>query len=115
MASKENEIKRLVGKRIREERLTAGYTLEKFAAESGLDPSHLSRIERGERGLDSLVLARIAGIVNLPMDAFFDEERGAAVALARGSKAQRDPMVDWGLELLADMAYAEQVVDARSW
>ena len=36
-------------------------------------------------------------------------------ALARGGEGQRDSMVDWGLELLADMAYAEGVIDKRGW
>lgn len=115
MAPKEKEVKQLVGQRVREERVAARYKLEEFSAELELDPTHLSRIERGERGLDSLLLARIAGLLNVPMDAFFDEERGSAVALARGGEGQRDAMVEWGLELLADIAYAEKVVGDRGW
>ena len=111
----ESETKRLVGQRVREERTAAGYKLEEFATALELDPTHLSRIERGERGLDSLLLARIAGVLNVPMDAFFDAERGSVVAMARGGEGERDPMVDWGLELLADMAYAEKVVADRGW
>lgn len=111
----EKEVKQLVGQRVREERTAAGYNLEDFATALEIDPTHLSRIERGERGLDSLLLARIAGLLNIPMDAFFDEERGSVLALARGAEGKHDSMVDWGLELLADMAYAEEVVDKRGW
>ncbi len=81
----EQETRILVGRRVREERQAAGYArLEDFAAELGIDPTNLSRIERGERGLDSLLLARIATLLNVPMDAFFDAERGEVLSMARG-------------------------------
>lgn len=112
----EQDLKKLVGQRIREERQAAGYTrLEDFAAVLEIDHTYLSRIERGERGLDSLLLARIATQLDVPMDSFFDPERGAVLALARGRTGERDAMVEWGLELLADIDYAEQIVAERGW
>lgn len=114
--SEDARIKQLVGQRVREERIAAGYSrLDDFATAIGVDPTNLSRIERGERGLDSLVLARIAGVLNVPMDAFFDAERGQVLAMARGGDGQQDPMVMWGVELLEDMSYVERVVDERGW
>jgi transcriptional regulator with XRE-family HTH domain len=112
----EQETRILVGRRVREERQAAGYgRLEDFAAELGIDPTNLSRIERGERGLDSLLLARIATLLNVPMDAFFDAERGEVLSMARGGGGERDDMVDWGLELLADIDFAEGVIGERGW
>lgn len=112
----EQETRILVGRRVREERQAAGYgRLEDFAAALGIDPTNLSRIERGERGLDSLLLARIATVLSVPMDAFFDSERGAVLAMARGGGDPRDEMVEWGLELLADIDFAEGVVVERGW
>jgi len=112
----EHETRALVGRRVREERQAAGYAkLEDFAAALEIDPTNLSRIERGERGLDSLLLARIAALLNVPMDAFFDAERGDMVTMARGASGERDEMVDWGLELLADVEFAEGVIAERGW
>lgn len=112
----EQETRILVGRRVREERQAAGYErLEDFAEALGIDHTNLSRIERGERGLDSLLLARIAALLNVPMDAFFDLERGEVLAMARGGNGDRDEMVDWGLELLADIDFAEGVIGERGW
>lgn len=48
------------GSKIRRQRERRGYGLRRFAAVAGLSPSHLSRIERGQRHPQPEVLALIA-------------------------------------------------------
>lgn len=108
-----------VGHRIREEREAAGMTQDELAAEVGLsNRSQVHRLETGERRVDSMLLRRISDALDVPMDAFFDEERSEVLALARtgsGSAAGVSKSAKWGLELLADIEFAEQTVASRGW
>jgi transcriptional regulator with XRE-family HTH domain len=54
-----NEIK-IVGLTIRECRLQKGWTQEKLASASGLHPSYIGGIERGQRNLGLINLMKIA-------------------------------------------------------
>jgi len=62
-----------LGKRIRELRLRTGLSQEKFAAKAGLDRTYYAGIERGERNPSVKQLAKIAGALDLPLRALFDE------------------------------------------
>jgi transcriptional regulator with XRE-family HTH domain len=96
----------LIGRRIREERVRAGYDNQAAFAESvGLNPTVLSRIENGKRGVSSLVLQRIADRLEQPMDALVREPQ-QAVVLARQGDADDEAMgamIGWADSLLADM------------
>ena len=48
------------GKLIKQQRVTIPLTLQELAAKSGVSPSHLGRIERGERFPSAHILRRIA-------------------------------------------------------
>ncbi|MFD0570172.1 helix-turn-helix domain-containing protein [Kitasatospora gansuensis] len=48
------------GADIRNKRELAGYSLTRFAREVDVSPAHLSRVERGQRGAQPELLARIA-------------------------------------------------------
>jgi transcriptional regulator with XRE-family HTH domain len=115
----DEQMKQMVGQRIREERERRGMTLEQLANAVGVaSRGQMSRYESGERGVDSMLLHRIAVALEVPMDAFFDVERGAALAMARTGDATDEAMqrmADAGLELLADMQFAEELVGARGW
>ncbi len=50
----------LVGKKVRELRLKAGYSQENFASDAGLERSYYGRVERGERNGSTLNLIKIA-------------------------------------------------------
>lgn len=56
------------GPRIRRRRERSGQGLRAFAEAVGVSPSHLSRIERGERAPQPEVLDRIAGGLNCPIE-----------------------------------------------
>jgi transcriptional regulator with XRE-family HTH domain len=112
----EQELRSLVGRRIRAERKAAGYDrLEDFAGRIGMDSSNLSRLEQGKRGIDSVTLMHIADTLGVRMDALFDRDREGVVAFARTGSRGRDEVVDWALGLLADMKFAEAAVARHGW
>jgi len=112
----EQELRELVGRRIRTERKARGYErLEDFATRIGMDSSNLSRIEQGKRGIDSVTLMRVADALDVRMDALFDRERDEVVVFARSGSRGRDEVVDWALDLLADMEFAEAEVSRYGW
>lgn len=56
--------------------------------------------------------------LDLPMDAFFDAERGEVLTMARAGEAPDEAlqtMTDAGLELLADIEFAEELASAHGW
>ncbi len=52
-----------------------GYGLRRFAAQVSVSPSHLSRIERDQRGAQPEVLVRIAQGLNVAIDDITQEEK----------------------------------------
>lgn len=53
-----------LGQAIRAARKAAGMSQEAFADASGIDRSHMGKIERGERNITFLNIARIASALN---------------------------------------------------
>jgi transcriptional regulator with XRE-family HTH domain len=95
-----------LGKRIREERERRGYPNAKdFARALGIDASQLSRLEHGLRRIDSVLLRRIADVLDVRLEILMPRSEGA-VALARRGEAgdgEMQTMVDWALELRTDI------------
>lgn len=60
-----------LGKMIKRLRLTAGLTLHQLSVMSGVSPSHLGRIERGERLPSAKILRRIAKPLGLDESELF--------------------------------------------
>ena len=111
----ENQVKERIGARIREERLRADVKQEVLAEAVGIDAPRLSRIEQGKRGIDSLILRRIANYFELPMDAFF-EAVGPEVTLARRGDADDSAMqcmLDWARRLHRDAPFVEAELTRR--
>lgn len=106
----------LIGRRIREERLKAGYANQGgFADDVGLHAATLSRIETGQRGVDTVVLQRIANRLELPIDVLVREPK-EQVVLARqgdGDDEAMSEMIGWTNELLADMDTIARFVGRR--
>lgn len=100
-----------IGRRIRARREAAGYRNQaEFARQLEISPSDLSRIERGLRRLDTVLLRRIATTLEVSMDSFFPDEYRAdereTMALARQGDANDSSMarmVSWALDLQADL------------
>jgi transcriptional regulator with XRE-family HTH domain len=101
-----NSFRVSVGQRIRELRDAAGYRNHReFATLLDISPSELSRIERGLRNLDTVLLRRIAEKLDVSMDAFFPDDR-RAMALKRQGDANDAAMADvvaWAVDLGADV------------
>ncbi len=53
------------GSRLRAVRESKGLTLTETARRAGIVPAHLSRVERGRRGLSVESLTRLAGVLDL--------------------------------------------------
>lgn len=54
-----------LGKRLRRQRLAAGFTLEQLAAQAGFDKGYLSRIENGKKVPPIATLSRLAGALGI--------------------------------------------------
>ncbi len=66
-----NEDKSALGKIIRQHRVTVPLTLQELSATSGVSPSHLGRIERGERFPSASILHKIAKPLGFEEDELF--------------------------------------------
>jgi transcriptional regulator with XRE-family HTH domain len=53
------------GSRLRAVRESKGLTVTETAKRAGIAPAHLSRVERGRRGLSLESMARLAGVLGL--------------------------------------------------
>ena len=60
-----------LGRIMKQQRLMIPLTLQELAAKSGVSPSHLGRIERGERFPSALVLRKIAKPLGFEEDELF--------------------------------------------
>ncbi len=105
----ENEWK-LVGSRIREERESAGLKLDRLAEQTGLDKTALSRIERGQRGVNSIQLRRISTALSVQMDRFF-EAPSDAIALARDNNSDLSEMIAHAEQLARDIRFVKSLGD----
>lgn len=94
----------LIGQRIKQEREAAGYTQARLAEIVGIDDTVLSKIENGQRGLDSLILRRIARALDVPMDRFFTTAEPLALAREADGETMRE-MADWARKMKADLAF----------
>lgn len=101
-----------IGRRIREQREAAGYTQAQFAELVGVGDTTLCKIERGQRGLDSLTLRRISRQLDVPMDRFFGEEESLVLARAGGDE-QMSEMLKWAYEMNADLAAVREEAARR--
>jgi transcriptional regulator with XRE-family HTH domain len=103
----EEDLRLLLGRRIRQEREKAGYTRQvQFADRLGISKSKLSRIEAGTIGVDSFELRRIADCLDVPMDSLFREPAARrAVAYAREGETGVGAMVGMAERVLTDIEF----------
>ncbi len=106
----------LAGRRLREERERCGLRLAQAALELGVDRSALSRIENGERGLDSILLRRAAALYEIPMDRFFEEADTGLLVKARdasGDVTAANAMAAWAQRKLAELRFVREETARR--
>jgi transcriptional regulator with XRE-family HTH domain len=92
-----SEVRELIGRRIRAERLRAGHLDPvAFAASLGIEPARLAQIEAGECEITSVFLQEVADRLELPLSLLVRERR-------EGVDPAFPEMVGWSEALLADM------------
>src|SRR5690625_3437203 len=76
-----------IGERVRRARVAEGLSQQQLAREIGLeDRTAVSKIERGDRKIDGMELARLSRALNVPLDQFIQDpplvisRRGGLVA-----------------------------------
>ena len=100
-----------LGRRIRETRSARGYRNgNEFARALGIDASQLSRLERGLRRIDTVLLRKIATLLEVPVDELLPDERPVAAMARRGESGDRDMdiMIEWALALRGDLDLVSQ-------
>lgn len=101
----DKEARAQLGARLRELRTKEGYTLAQFGQRIGVDGSGLSRIEKGERGIDTLLLRRAAEVLSVNLDAFFPPVETVVMASDGGAQDERvAEMINWAKALQKDLA-----------
>ena len=69
------------GKRIRQLRMTQGYTQEEVAEQLNMDRSYYSRLESGKRGCSVDMLVHLSTLFNVSLDYLvFSEDRRSITA-----------------------------------
>src|SRR4051794_14303448 len=72
-----NEIDRLVGSRVRQRRMQLGMSQEQLAAALGITVPQVQKYEKGVNRIGASRLHRIAGLLGVPIGAFFEVHAGA--------------------------------------
>jgi len=72
MPPSRSDIRVRFGKHVRRLRLERGYSQEEFADEVGLDRTYIGGIERGERNVGIVNVARIARALRVPISELFE-------------------------------------------
>ena len=107
----------LIGRRVREERLRAGYENQAaFAKSISIDASTLSRIEHGKRGVDSVLLQEIADRLGVTMEALVRDPQQQVTLARRGDADDKvmAGMIRWTDDLLDDMETIARYVGRKS-
>lgn len=90
-----------LGARLAEARRASHLSQAELAAAVRLDRTAITKVEAGERKLDSLELARISEVLKRPIDWFVTPSPPAAVSRRREREALEESQADVLLELLA--------------
>src|SRR3954470_5110161 len=72
-----NEIDRLVGSRVRQRRMQLGVSQEQLAAALGITVPQVQKYEKGVNRIGASRLHKIAGLLGVPIGAFFEAHAGA--------------------------------------
>src|SRR3954471_22384621 len=97
-----NEIDRLVGSRVRQRRMQRGMSQEQLAAALGITVPQVQKYEKGVNRIGASRLHKIAGLLGVPIGAFFEAHAGRGGAEAGAAEpGQPDPSVFADRETIA--------------
>ena len=68
-----SDIAKIIGQRIRNNRINRGLTQEKLAELSGCHPTYIGQVERGEKNLTIESLAKISSALDISMAQLFEK------------------------------------------
>lgn len=68
-----SEIAKQVGQRIRNYRVQLGFSQEKLAELSGVHPTYIGQVERGEKNATLESIEKISNALNLPLSNLFEK------------------------------------------
>jgi transcriptional regulator with XRE-family HTH domain len=105
-----------LGQRVRHERARRGYPNGKdFARALGIDASQLSRLEHGLRRIDSMLLRKIAEVLEMPLEQLLPQADAPTAFARRGEAAdgEMDRMVQWAVDLRSDIDTVSRYVGDR--
>ncbi|MDR2167282.1 MAG: helix-turn-helix domain-containing protein [Clostridiales bacterium] len=63
----------MIGQNVRKQRIYAKYSIEEISKILGLSPAAVGLMERGDRGITSYNLYKLAGIFGISVGAFYDD------------------------------------------
>src|SRR4051812_29930573 len=89
-----NEIDRLVGSRVRQRRMQLGVSQEQLAAALGITVPQVQKYEKGVNRIGASRLHKIAGLLGVPIGAFFEAHAGAQASgpeMGGAEPGQPDP------------------------
>lgn len=81
-ASRDDELLRLLGARLRAARARRGWSQQQLADGAGVELRSVSRFETGTRALSIFMLYRLANVLGVPPAELLDVERAAPDATA---------------------------------
>lgn len=96
-------LKNILGKRIREERSKKGWSIEKLAEMIDLSPSSLGLVERADRALSIEKLFLVAQALNVPVDSLLKFENTAINDRLQTLKLFIENLNDSDFNYIADM------------
>ena len=104
----------VIGKRIREARLSRGWTQAVLAEKSGVEPSNISHIERGATKLSLPTLLHIANALGTTLDmlVYGNLTHSAHVSVSMINEAIKD-CTDEELRALTDMIHTTKALLRR--
>lgn len=99
----DNSPESLIPKRVREERVRRGLTLEQLAAQADVSRAMISKIERGESSPTAVLLSRISDAMGLSLSALMSESRSLSPAMQRVQEQQHwvDPETGYVRRLIS--------------
>src|SRR3990172_6744021 len=101
----------VLGKNIEGARLKAGFTQQELADLVGLDRSSISRIETGTRGVDSILLVKIASILGVSERSLLEtiQEEALYLRAPESSPNEIKQQINWVNDFLDNYEFLKEL------
>lgn len=101
----------MLGKNIESARLKAGFTQQELADLVGLDRSSISRIETGTRGVDSILLVKIASVLGVSERLLLEpiQEEALCLRAPESSPDEIKQQINWVNDFLDNYEFLKEL------